>query len=192
MLRGADTCAGTLEKVSTSNLTPPPSRAVLDRATGLADRIEDDEVRRAMKLACWHLRGAIERLEQRAAATVNADERVAKAEVAAARRVDSLASAEINGMDPHGHFVYLLWGDVADRPLYVGLSSNVLGRLGDHMRSKSRRDSIRRVTILRCPSRSKMISLERSLIARHQPPWNVQGIVDERSPVEIASDLRMT
>lgn len=35
-------------------------------------------------------------------------------------------------LDPRGHYVYVAWGADEARPLYIGKSSNVLNRLGQH------------------------------------------------------------
>lgn len=156
--------------------TPPPSRASLDGARALLDRIEDDEARFAMGVALWHLSGAIERLEKRATATSNADARAEAAERNYERRAARLAAVDLDSFDPHGHFVYFLWGDDSECPLYVGMSGNILGRLGDHMRNPQRASAVRRVTVTRCATEGEMRALEKSLIRRFRPPWNVVGL----------------
>jgi excinuclease UvrABC nuclease subunit len=77
-------------------------------------------------------------------------------------------------LDPHGCYVYILWG-CTRRPLYVGKSTNILSRVGDHVSNPGRRAQIATIQILRCESRPIMDELELSLIDLHQPPWNVVG-----------------
>lgn len=81
-----------------------------------------------------------------------------------------------DSFDPHGFFVYCLWGVALDRPLYVGCSSNVLSRLGSHLSDRGKRDLVRRVTITRCATRVVMMRTERRLIAELQPTLNIVGV----------------
>lgn len=76
-------------------------------------------------------------------------------------------------IDPHGFHVYLLWGASKDRPIYVGQSTNVLSRLGQHMISEKRRLT-RAVEILRLNSFKEMAETEKQLIVKFQPPLNTQ------------------
>jgi predicted GIY-YIG superfamily endonuclease len=80
------------------------------------------------------------------------------------------------GFDPRGYFVYCLWGADPNRPLYVGMSENVLARIGDHTRNPDRRHAIERVTLLHCPGRHAARETEARLIAESRPLWNVAGI----------------
>ncbi|MCW2652032.1 MAG: Excinuclease subunit-like protein [Mycobacterium sp.] len=77
------------------------------------------------------------------------------------------------GFDPRGYFVYLLWGDDPDTPIYVGQSRNILSRLGSHMKDEKKRDMTRRLQLIRCPDETTMDNMERVLIRKHQPPLNV-------------------
>lgn len=72
-----------------------------------------------------------------------------------------------------GHFVYVLWADT--EPIYVGSSSNVLARLGQHM-SGPKRPQVTRVTVKEYPSHWMMIEAELALIRRYRPPLNVAGM----------------
>jgi hypothetical protein len=78
--------------------------------------------------------------------------------------------------DPHGLYVYLLWGNDPDRPVYVGQSSNILARLGDHMRDATKRSIVKRVQVVNCEDKAKMDELEASLILAYQPVLNIRGL----------------
>jgi hypothetical protein len=139
-------------------------------------QIEDDEIRRRAAVACWHLRGALERLDQRAVATSNAEQRLAEARAAAERRSDRLLAVDLNGFDPHGYFVYNLWGEDETTPLYVGRSSNVLARLGSHLGEQAKWIAVWHVSVQRCPTVREMEALEKRLIRQLRPPWNKAGV----------------
>lgn len=79
-----------------------------------------------------------------------------------------------DGFNPHGFFVYLLWGDDTERPIYVGESANVLGRLGTHV-SGPHGQRIRSVSFIRCDSEGQMHVTERELIDLYQPELNRAG-----------------
>lgn len=88
-------------------------------------------------------------------------------------------------LDPHGFYVYLLWGSDRERPLYVGETTNLFARLGTHMSGRAKRRQVERITVLRCASQAVMDSTEWSLIRLHQPPMNSMGIGpggDRREP----------
>lgn len=84
----------------------------------------------------------------------------------------TLTSVDIAAFDPRGYFVYLLWGDDPDTPIYVGQSRNVLSRLAAHMRDNTKREMMRRLQLIRCPDQQTMDSTERVLIRKYQPPLN--------------------
>ncbi len=86
------------------------------------------------------------------------------------------AAALDDSIDPHGHYVYCLWGDDTEKPLYVGRSSNVLGRIGTHFTEREKRTLLRRVTLTRCDDFDAMCELERRLIAALRPPLNIAGV----------------
>lgn len=77
-----------------------------------------------------------------------------------------------DGFDPRGFFVYLLWGNDQDTPLYVGRSTNVLRRTGQHMAASYSPD-IRRVTFIRCATEKQMHRIETELIRRYHPRINI-------------------
>jgi hypothetical protein len=85
-----------------------------------------------------------------------------------------LENLRVDVFDPHGFCVYLLWSDDTERPIYVGQSINVMGRVGSHMTS-DKGPLTRRVQIVRCTSREQMCALEASLIELYQPPMNTAG-----------------
>jgi hypothetical protein len=83
---------------------------------------------------------------------------------------------EIEFFDPTGFFVYLLWGEDPETPLYVGKSTNILGRLGFHMNT-AKRDPTQRIQLVRCATAQDMDDTEARLIGHYRPPLNVMGIV---------------
>lgn len=88
-------------------------------------------------------------------------------------------------LDPHGFYVYLLWGTDRERPLYVGETTNLFARLGTHMSDRTKRRQVERITVLKCRSHTVMNSTEWSLIRLYQPPMNSIGIGsggDRREP----------
>lgn len=93
----------------------------------------------------------------------------------------SAAFCDGDVFDPNGHFVYLLWGNNPNTPLYVGRSTNVFSRVGTHMDNPRRRRSIQGVQFIRCRNADTMVNLEWTLILKFQPPWNIQGIVGRRA-----------
>lgn len=76
--------------------------------------------------------------------------------------------------DPRGCFVYLIYEDDTDQPVYVGRSTNVLRRIGGH-RGGHARDATR-VSLIRCSNFRDMCVLEEALIRKHQPRFNRVGI----------------
>ena len=92
-----------------------------------------------------------------------------------ARDCDVSLAAALNGagLDPAGPYIYLLWARQGDpRPLYVGSSTNVLARLGQHLGRKDKRAEIGWVSLIRCASEEAMRNDEDALILRLLPPWN--------------------
>lgn len=69
-----------------------------------------------------------------------------------------------------GHFVYILWGDDKRRPLYVGETGHLLGRLGHHYRNHG--ENIRSVQLLECASQAERVALEQDMIWRYRPVHN--------------------
>jgi predicted GIY-YIG superfamily endonuclease len=77
-----------------------------------------------------------------------------------------------DAFDPHGFYVYLLWGDDDETPLYIGQSRNVLGRLGSHMQNKERRHIVKSIQIIKCSGTATMMRTEAALIREYKPPLN--------------------
>lgn len=94
--------------------------------------------------------------------------RAALAEAHTTAVLDALA-------DPWGYFVYVLWS--YDKAVYVGLSTNLLSRLGSHMGERAKRVVVTRVTVTRCKSERQMRDTEARLITQWQPPMNTVGCV---------------
>jgi GIY-YIG catalytic domain len=81
-----------------------------------------------------------------------------------------LLTADSDGIDPGGYYVYLLW-EVRDddKPVYVGSSGNILGRLGAHLADSRKRPQIGWITLIRCTSERAMLDRENVLIRRYRP-----------------------
>lgn len=77
-------------------------------------------------------------------------------------------------LDPKGFFVYILWSKTDT--LYVGQSSNVLGRVGSHLAARAKSAHVSRVDLIRCETRDEMMRVEKVLIRRHAPPWNTAHV----------------
>lgn len=75
--------------------------------------------------------------------------------------------------DPHGYYVYFLWSHTNDL-LYVGMSRNVLSRLGEHVRQRGY--AIYRITVVQCPDEASMERTKARAIAQHKPEWNTVGV----------------
>jgi predicted GIY-YIG superfamily endonuclease len=82
-----------------------------------------------------------------------------------------------DAFDPHGYYVYLLWGDDDETPLYIGQSRNVLGRLGSHMTNNDRRNLVKSVQLIKCSGKRTMDRTEAALIREYKPPMNVKGVL---------------
>lgn len=80
-------------------------------------------------------------------------------------------------LETHGHFVYCLWGEDDETPLYVGRSTNVLSRVGSHLADATKKDVVRRVSLIPCETQHAMNLLEARLIRTHQPLWNRFGLI---------------
>jgi hypothetical protein len=76
---------------------------------------------------------------------------------------------------PHGFYVYFLWAR-DDSLLYVGMSTNILLRLGQHLSNPERRYRIARITTTRHRDEAEMRRVETRAIWNLHPPWNVQGV----------------
>jgi hypothetical protein len=74
--------------------------------------------------------------------------------------------------EPHGYYVYYLWAHDGTL-LYIGRSTNVLSRLGQHV--NKHRHAIWRITALACPDEETMCRVEAQEIRQHRPPLNIVG-----------------
>lgn len=80
--------------------------------------------------------------------------------------------------NPWGFYVYYLWA--ADGLLlYVGMSTNLLSRLGQHISDKAKRRVIARITMTEYPNEPVMIRAETRAIYELRPLWNIQGARDD-------------
>jgi hypothetical protein len=114
--------------------------------------------RKEVTCSCPHCTGL--RAQRRAASLLGKRRRVEPG--------DAIRSVASELFDPNGFFVYLLWGDDPDRPIYVGQSRDVLSRMG----TGTRRFAVKNVQWIRRESKEAMDELERSLIRLYQPPEN--------------------
>jgi excinuclease UvrABC nuclease subunit len=157
-------------------------------ADGLADALEStfQEVRQIAAVAQDRLDAARADLarEREAHARAMEEERAAhhrtreRASERIATKITDIAADNIDGdFDPRGFFVYFLWGNETDRPLYVGKSTNILSRLGTHLTDPVKRWQITRVTLLKCETAQRMDHTESRMIRHYQPPLNKAGIV---------------
>jgi excisionase family DNA binding protein len=78
--------------------------------------------------------------------------------------------------------VYVLFG-VDDAPLYIGQSTNVFARLGEHLRHPAKRAQVARIAVRECASKADMDETEQRLIAAHCPPWNTASL-----PVDVLAE----
>lgn len=135
------------------------------------------DARRLCETTAHHMRGAVERAERRENAAQQATERAERRiERALADLHEAAVGQEVATWQ--GYFVYCLWGDDAETPLYVGKSLNFLGRLGTHLADRRKRQLVRRFTLIRCKSEIDMTRNETRLINHYQPPLNIAGIRD--------------
>jgi excinuclease UvrABC nuclease subunit len=81
-------------------------------------------------------------------------------------------------------YVYVAY-DLQGRVVYVGLSDNVLGRLGEHSRYKGWWRGVAKVEFWEFDNRAEAARYEQAMIATHQPPGNTMG-VDWRMPWAVA------
>jgi hypothetical protein len=91
---------------------------------------------------------------------------------------------------PVGFYVYCLWnadGDV----IYVGQSTNIFSRLGQHAKNPQKAAEITRVTLTRCPDQKSMDRIERALIVRMQPKLNIAGLSWRVYPPLTADELAL-
>ena len=123
---------------------------------------------------------ALEQLQRLEQSLINKHKATEQARQAAVGRI--VEQGLNDRFNPHGFFVYLLWGTDENTPIYVGQSSNVLSRLGSHLGNREKRQLTRHVQIMRCANKSAMDRTEGALIRRYQPPLNVIGVGDRIPP----------
>jgi len=70
------------------------------------------------------------------------------------------------------HSVYLLWGDDEERPVYIGQSTKVLARLGQHMSDADKRSRTKPIEVIHCTSAEEMNTTEQELIGELEPYLN--------------------
>ena len=71
-----------------------------------------------------------------------------------------------------GYFVYILWGEDPETPVYVGQSTNILSRISTHLGDKQKRKLTRRIQLLRCRTVDEMDEQEDLLILHYRPLLN--------------------
>jgi hypothetical protein len=96
-------------------------------------------------------------------------------------QLDNHAAIEVEGFNPNGSFVYLLWDHTDDRPIYIGASRNILARLGNHLVDPDKRGRVGRVTLVRCYGPEAMAATEAKLIDFYKPELNL--LDGKRRPV---------
>ncbi|MGH2690315.1 MAG: hypothetical protein ACRDKW_16135 [Actinomycetota bacterium] len=97
------------------------------------------------------------------------------------------AEVEVDDLNPHGFYVYVLWPASDDRPLYIGSSTNVLARVGTHVVNPERRPRITRITLIKCFSAADMSDTEGRLIQFYEPELNLLG--PDRRPLRRSMPL---
>lgn len=102
------------------------------------------------------------------------EERYAELRRATAENV-VVMPATPDSIHPRGSYVYCLHG-ADDEVIYVGMSDNVFGRLGQHARDPLKGPETVRVSLVLCEDRRAAAALEAALIAEWRPLHNVVGI----------------
>ena len=152
-------------------LTDEP-RVVLDLLTSAIDEIEQEG--RELRAETETLRQArdVERAQWQAERQV-----LTKLRDRAERDGTTVANTTQTGPleHPFGYYVYYLWG-YGDRLLYIGMSTNVLRRLGEHVANPDRCHQIFRIITVECPDEETMRRTETAAIRQHRPEWNIAGV----------------
>lgn len=98
---------------------------------------------------------------------------------------------------PRGHFVYMVWGvnDVERNGedydvLYIGMSSKVMSRLGQHATDSPWWHYAEHVDIYEYETREAAAAVEEWLIASYGPLYNVQYKAVESIELEVAQRRR--
>ena len=72
------------------------------------------------------------------------------------------------------HYVYIAHGSISrDDPLYIGQTHDPSARLRSHRKTSEWWEWMRRVDFYRCANRTEALALERRLISRLSPRYNV-------------------
>jgi len=141
------------------------------------------EVRHLTTIAGLHLSAAVEQGKKRGnaaeAAKIDAERRIRNGLHVVATSVLG------DGFNPHGYYVYCLWGQDEEKPLYVGQSTNILSRLGSHLGDGRKRREVRRVSLIVCKGPRHMTTTEKRLIKHYQPEWNSVGIERKRRSASV-------
>ncbi len=157
-------------------------RALECLASGSVEPMEGfkQELHKKAANAAEVIKALLDRLDETEAAAQYREEQHLYHSMRQVQRLDSMAgeivTASIGEMfDPVGYFIYILWGDDAETPLYVGQSTNILARLGSHMADREKRRLTKRIQILRCTNRFSMEDNEARLIRYYRPLFNITG-----------------
>lgn len=86
------------------------------------------------------------------------------------------------------YFVYLAWGFDPKRPLYVGKTRALMGRLGKHSQQSRWFDSVRRWEVYAYPSEEEALIAEGDAINELRPEYNQAG--NRGAPPPMARYLR--
>lgn len=78
------------------------------------------------------------------------------------------------GVEPRAWHVYVAWSDDQRRPLYVGLSGQVLVRIAQHLTGAPWRDQVRYFDCIPVESATRAAEVEIDLIEALDPIHNVQ------------------
>lgn len=126
----------------------------------------------------YNMQGVVERWEAVEVARERREIAIEKARTVAEKRVVEASIGD--SFDPHGYFVYILWGDDPERPVYIGQSINVISRLGTHLSDRQKRSLTRRIQLIKCCGKRSMDSTEMRLIAEYKPLLNIAGNVENQ------------
>jgi hypothetical protein len=148
-----------------------------------SDELSEQIIRCAMRTE-FAIGSLLERLEAKESSAAGHAKRITQMEYAHAQRmqaqIGNIAAfhAPKSSFDPRifrGYFLYILWGDDAKQPVYVGQSTNILSRLSSHMNDTLKRKLTRRIQLLRCKTAAEMVANETRLIRHYRPLLNKAG-----------------
>lgn len=98
-----------------------------------------------------------------------------RASLAADLRYANLRPDAMIAVPPVGPTVYVL-RDATNIVLYVGMTDNVVARLGQHAMDKPWWPNVVTADVFKCPTRAEAARLERQLIAFLAPLHNIVGL----------------